>query len=191
MTQGIRIRALRGHARAKRVVQDCGAALTQRRVRLHSQTMLVTGCSEWNGLVNPERLGVVDLDKIGRAAEAWIAAGRDEDVLRYKRCQIIWEAIGDASGEVMVGLATEFGSRAGISVVSVRQQRDAWMLALRGSTPTVDTIKAASRLTTQGVKGLAEARDRLASVKRSEADFIAEAERIWAVFEAAKKARDR
>lgn len=133
----------------------------------------------------------MDIDKISSAAEEWVAAGRDEDELRYKRCRIIYEAIGDASGEVMVGLATAFGSRAGISVVSVRQQRDAWLLALRGSTPTVDTIKAASRLTTQGVKGLAEARDRLASVKRSEADFIAEAERIWAVLEAAKKARDR
>ncbi|WP_163618014.1 hypothetical protein [Microbacterium sp. B35-30] len=132
----------------------------------------------------------MDIDEISRAAEAWVAAGRDEDVLRYKRCRIVYEAIGDASGEVMVGLATEFGSRAGISVVSVRQQRDAWLLALRGSTPTVETIKAASRLTTQGAKGLAEARDRLASVKRSEVDFIAEAERIWAVFEAAKKARD-
>lgn len=133
----------------------------------------------------------MDVDKISRAAEEWVAAGRDEDVLRYKRCRIIYDAIGDASGEVMVGRATEFGSRAGISVVSVRQQRDTWLLALRGSTPTVETIKAAGRLTTQGVKGLAEARDRLASVKRSEADFIAEAERVWAVFEAAKKARDK
>lgn len=50
----------------------------------------------------------MDIDKISRAAEAWVAAGRDEDVLRYKRCRIIYEAIGDASGEVMVGLATEF-----------------------------------------------------------------------------------
>ena len=55
----------------------------------------------------------------------------------------------------------------------------------------METTKAASRLTTQGLKGLAEARDRLASVKRSEADFIAEAEQIWEVFEAAKKARGR
>ncbi|HET6301852.1 hypothetical protein [Microbacterium sp.] len=133
----------------------------------------------------------MDIDKIRSAAEEWVAAGRDEDVLRYKRCRIVYEAIGDASGELMVELAAEFGARAGISVVSVRQQRDAWRLALRGSVPTVETIKAASRLTTQGVKGLAEARDRLASVKRSEADFIAEAERIWRVFEAAKKARDR
>lgn len=61
---------------------------------------------------------------------------------------------------------------------------------MRGSTPTVETIKAASRLTTQGVKGLADARDRLASVKRSEADFIAEADRIWELFDAAKKTRD-
>ena len=133
----------------------------------------------------------MDHDKISRLAAEWVAAGRQEDVMLYERCRLVYEAIGDASGEVMVGLATEFGSRAGISVVSVRQQRDAWLLARRGSTPTVETIKAASRITTQGVKGLADARDRLASEKRSEADFIAEADRIWKVFHAARKARDK
>lgn len=132
----------------------------------------------------------MDVDEIGKAAAQWIADGT-EDMIRYERCRIVYEAIGDASGEVMVERATEFAARAGITVMGVRQQRDAWLLALRGSTPTVQTVKAASRLTTQGVKGLAEARDRLAGVRRTESDFIAEAERIWEIFDAERKARNK